>query len=163
MDTHKSEFKDCMFECSMSTSNANANFCLVPNLQQTHTAYSYLTSPWLEYFIYKVLELSQFDKIPHIWRNRMITLVLEFHLFGKWNKTEFRWQVLAENIGRCDEIFCRSEKFPESFCQSINLREVTRKMKYIESQEKSLDSIYTNINKTRICCRTHNSYLKPDQ
>ena len=145
MDTHKSEFKDCMFQCSMRTSKENAIFCLVPNLQQAHTAYSYMTSPWLENFTYKVLELPQFDKIP-VWRNCMITIVLKFHLFGKWNKTEFRWQVLAENIGRCDEIFCRSEKFLESFCQSINLREVTRKMKYIESLEKRLDSIYININ-----------------
>ena len=60
-------------------------------------------------------------------------------------QNRIRWQVLAENIGRCDEIFCRSEKFLESFCQSINLRKVTRKMKYIESLEKRLDSISTSI------------------
>ena len=99
-----------------------------------------------------------------IWQNTCLKKPYEYYFLSflfsfrvpslwKWNKTEFRWQVLAENIGRCDEIFCRSEKFLESFCQSINLREVTRKMKYIESLEKRLYSIYININKTRICCK----------
>ena len=86
-------------------------------------------------------------KLIKCWRNTCLKKLYCFRVPSLWKmkQNRIRWQVLAENIGRCDEIFCRSEKFLESFCQSINLRKVTRKMKYIESLEKRLDSISTSI------------------
>ena len=127
----------------MRTSNAKENaiffLCQICNIHTLHSPKwqgsvgvvtiwqnTCLKKPYTYYFLSFLFSF----RVPSLW---------------KWNKTEFLWQVLAENIGRCDEIFCCSEKFLESFCQSINLRKVTRKMKYIESLEKRLDSISTSI------------------
>ena len=93
-------------------------------------------------------------KFIKCWRNTCLKKPYCFRLPSLWKmkQNRIRWQVLAENIGRCDEIFLPLRKVSRKFL-SINQSEESDKKDEIYRITGKTFRFHININKTRICCK----------